>query len=327
MTTVEELQDRLIFQSGKAESLEKDLIQAKMLIEKLNADLEKTKDTSASTHKTVFIAREKKLAKLCGRPVSINDPEINEWIQDASQHLKTIDSVDAQLDFLYDNLGGQCKDEIRLRSESERNTPAKIFTIIRTVFTTHQTLASLQQQFYQRNQEPGETLQKYSLALMKLVDKIELKDSKAITDKDTMLKEKFVDGIQDDGLRREMRKSLQENKSLKFPKFRETVLVWAEDNRTKLFQVKSEHINADFEKSIKETIIEMKKQIENQGRQLQTVIEKLKTGNRPQLQQKPVKYEHLTCFKCKGKGHKANKCPSVLAGTYKKEMEEMKQGE
>ena len=172
----------------------------------------------------------------------MNDPEINEWIQDAKQHLKTIDSNDAKLDFIFDNIGGQCKDEIRLRPESERNTPEKIFEIIRTVFTNFQTLASLQQQFYQRNQGQGESLQNFSLALMTIVDKIEHKDSKAITDKDTMLREKFVDGIRDDSLRREMRRYLHQYKTMKFPEFRATVMHRAEDYRTRNVQVTSEAV-------------------------------------------------------------------------------------
>ena len=51
--------------------------------------------------------REKQIARLNGRSVRENDPNVSELLEDVSQHLKIIDDKDAQIGFLMDNLGGQ----------------------------------------------------------------------------------------------------------------------------------------------------------------------------------------------------------------------------
>ena len=117
---------------------------------------------------------------------------------------------------------------------------------------------------------------------MKIVDKIEHKDSKAINDKDTMLKEKFVDGIRDDSLRREMRRYLHQYKIMKFPEFRETMMDSAEDYRTRNVQVTSEAVGVKHDKSVLDTLQEIrgmftsqKAQINSQAQQLKPLTQKV----------------------------------------------------
>ena len=74
---------------------------------------ELTNKTEFRPNKAVYVAREKKIARLNGRPVKENDPDISEWLKDVSQHLKIIDDKDAQISFLMDNLGEKAKDDIR----------------------------------------------------------------------------------------------------------------------------------------------------------------------------------------------------------------------
>jgi hypothetical protein len=91
-------------------------------------------DESGKKGNKTVVAREKKIAKLNGRPVKESDPDVSEWLQDAEQQFRIIYDENAKIDFLMDNLGGQAKDEIRLRPTVERNTLEKILKIIREVF-------------------------------------------------------------------------------------------------------------------------------------------------------------------------------------------------
>ena len=76
-------------------------------------------------------------------------------------HLKNISGLEAQIEFLYDHLQGQARDKIRTRAESERNTPATIIEILQQLFQDADTIAQIQQQFFQRDQKKGESLQQY----------------------------------------------------------------------------------------------------------------------------------------------------------------------
>ena len=124
---------------------------------------------------------------------------------------------------------GQAKDDIRIRPESDRNTASKILDIIKTVFEDAETVGQLHQQFYQRCQKSNESLQTYSLVLMKLMDRIAKKDKKVLGDKDLMLKERFIDCVSDSLLRREMKRFSFEHKDLNFIDFRQMILKWIED--------------------------------------------------------------------------------------------------
>ena len=175
---------------------------------------EMTNKTEFRANKTVYVAREKKIARLNGRPVREIDPDVSEWLEDVSQHLKITDDKDAQIRFLMDKLCGQAKDEIRLRPRIDRNTYMyiMILCIIKDVFASSETLGALQQQFFQRDQKQGESLQNYSLSLMRLLDKIVSKDEKAVSSYDEMLKERFNEGICDSSLRRAIRRFSFEKK-------------------------------------------------------------------------------------------------------------------
>lgn len=67
---------------------------------KLDSDLGKTKemlDMSKHSQKTVYISRDRKLQKFSSRPVNENDPTVEEWIDDATQHLKCITSNEEKI--------------------------------------------------------------------------------------------------------------------------------------------------------------------------------------------------------------------------------------
>ena len=122
--------------------------------------------------KTVYISKDRKLQKFSGRPVKETDPSVEEWAEDVSYHIKNISGNEAQIEFLYDHLQGQARDEVRTRAATERDTPTKILGILQELFQDADSIAQIQQQFFQRDQRPGESLQQYSLTLLKLVDRM-----------------------------------------------------------------------------------------------------------------------------------------------------------
>ena len=348
MSTKEEIEEQLNIEKEKSEQLERELQRMHARLKDTHNELEEranemTNKTEFRGNKTVYVAREKKMARLNGRPVRENDPDVSELFEDVSQHLKIIDDKDAQISFLMDNLGGQAKDEIRLRPRIDRNTPEKILCIIKDVFASSETLGALQQQFFQRDQKQGESLQNYSLSLMKLLDKIVSKDEKAVSNFDEMLKERFIEGICDSSLRREIRRFSFEKKSMSFGEFRQIILQWTEDYKTKPLSksysaheitsqdsIKTSVTKPQEESQLSEILSMLKlqqKQIDENQKQFKLLSDQLdkqksRSDTKPnsgQGKQFPrVKQPNLTCYRCGGRGHKAPDCSSQVEGNPKK---------
>lgn len=204
----------------KSDKTEKELAEAKT----------KSKD-SASESKTIFISKDRKLQKFSGKKVKEEDLSIEEWIDDANYHLKNISSVEAQIEFLFDHLSGQARDELRVLHESDRRSPAKIFDRLRTLFQDEDTIAQIQQTFYQRGQRKGESLQQYSLALLKIMDRLCKKQKSIIGNRELMLRERFIDGVLDGQLKREMRRFAMDHPDVPFQEFRTIIMRWCEDDK------------------------------------------------------------------------------------------------
>ena len=147
------------------------------------------------------MAKEKPFTKLSGRPTKDKDPKISDWLEDAREHLVTIPDEKSRIDFLMQILISPAKDEIRLRSLLERYTADKIVYLIHSIYDGADSVSQLQELFFQRNQKDDETLQVYSLNLMKMFDQIINRDNTVLGDKDKVLKDRFIEGIKEPHLR------------------------------------------------------------------------------------------------------------------------------
>ena len=75
------------------------------------------------------------------------DPSVEKWIESVSYHLKNITAKEAEIEFLYDHLQGQARDEVRTRATSERDTPNEILQILQDLFQHAGSITQIQQQF------------------------------------------------------------------------------------------------------------------------------------------------------------------------------------
>ncbi len=114
-----------------------------------------------------MLRERKKLQKLGGRSIKDSDPLVSEWIEDAGEHLSTINDDRIKVEFLLEHLTGAAKDEIRVRPTIEKDFADKILALLENIYDKGETISQLQQKFFQRNQLRGESLEEYSLNLMK----------------------------------------------------------------------------------------------------------------------------------------------------------------
>lgn len=124
---------------------------------------------ATTAERFVFIPRDRKCPTFIGRS-SIG---INEWIDEAKacmriRHLSVIE----QAFFLFDHLGGEAHEEIRSHPDVERSDTEKVFQILQELYGCSQSYVDLQEAFFSRRQQEGETLLEFSLALLALLEKV-----------------------------------------------------------------------------------------------------------------------------------------------------------
>ena len=116
-----------------------------------------------------YVPRDRKCPMFRGR----TGLSINEWAEEiqACMRARHLSRADQAL-FVYDHLESDAREEIKYRSLEERGDPEKILAILRELYGCSKSYISLQEDFFSRKQQDGETLQEFSHALMCLMDKV-----------------------------------------------------------------------------------------------------------------------------------------------------------
>ncbi|XP_046715779.1 uncharacterized protein LOC124392654 [Silurus meridionalis] len=146
------------------------------------------------TERLVFIPRDRKCPIFDGR----SGIGINEWIEEAKACIRTRHlSVADQAFFLFDHLGGNAREEVRHRPVIERGDPERIFSILQELYGCSQSYVALQEAFFSRKQQEGETLLEFSLALLSLLEKVRQKSPNAMPNAEILLRDQFVEYVCD----------------------------------------------------------------------------------------------------------------------------------
>ena len=278
------------------------------------------------TGKTLLITRERKIQKLMGRPTKDTDPEVSDWLDDIRYHIEDL-TESQKIDTIMSYLGGQAKDEVKLRPRTERDTAAKILSILESAFKVTESLATLTQQFFNRTQRADETVQDYSLALFKLNAKIEKKGGSSLDD--VMLRDKFIDGLLDQSLRRDLRRLSREHLDISFVQFRQKVLELVQEDETGIQKktVKSAEVStaSSLEKLLKQQIDIQQKTadallaLQKQQQKTEDKIDRWMKQKKSQgedskyaarrVDVKPKPRQIGPCYHCGELGHIAKECP------------------
>lgn len=272
----------------------KDMVEAMAVANKRSDDISErndilARDLAAATAEIksakghTIVIKDKKLSKLSSRD---GDIDVDEWISDVQHHFdsKTL-SEEQMKEFIYDNIKGEVKDEIRFHGDEL--TASGMLERIRSSFGQSFSLAKLQEKFFARNMLKTESVFSYALALMKLSERIRKKDPskpKDPRDFDSILKERFTEGMVDEHLQRELRRLNTAEPGLSFYEFRTSAVDWLGEKGLKPSPVNcaSDSINLDSEMVSKlnnqeKMISELKSQLANVN-----VFEQRSSGNRGQ---------------------------------------------
>lgn len=220
--------------------------------------------------------------------------------------------------FIYDHLEGEAKDEIRYRTRAEREDPKRILAILQDMYGCTKSYVSMQQAFFSRKQQEGESLQEFSHALCCLMEKVKRCAPKKMTDADLLLRDQFVEHVIDANLRRELKRQVRLNPEYTLLEVRAEAIQWEregrqEEPRCRSYSVPSisamQYSGSRAQSTTSSEFKELRQLLERQQEQLNQLTQgllALQTTSRPPA--KPVRLAAVVCHRCQKPGHYARDC-------------------
>lgn len=154
------------------------------------------------TERLVVVPRDRRCPMFNGK----SGIGITEWVEEVqacirARHLSVADRAF----FIFDHLEGEAREEIKYRTDAEKRDPAKILAILTELFGCARSYVTLQQAFFSRKQQEGETLLEFSLALMALMEQVKQCAPDGSLNVEVLLRDQFVEHVLDSALRRELK--------------------------------------------------------------------------------------------------------------------------
>lgn len=150
----------------------------------------------------VFVPRDRKCPMFRGK----SGIGLNEWLEEANACMRArqLSQADKAF-FLFDHLEGEAKEEFRYRTSTERSNPDSVISILKELYGCTDSYISLQEAFFSRKQQEGETLQEFSLVLLRLMEKVKECAPTNVLNSDVLLRDQFIEHVLDGSLRRELK--------------------------------------------------------------------------------------------------------------------------
>ena len=147
------------------------------------------------------MSRERKLPILRGRPRDAQDVAVTDWLEDIRAGLNARRmSPDEQVDFVMQHLVGEAKSEMRLRFRGERDVTQLLDAIVKSCGHVD-SATSLKKELYRRDQGARQSFEDYSLALVKIADRIVQRDGREDGAINKELKERLTEVVIDNHFR------------------------------------------------------------------------------------------------------------------------------
>ena len=265
----------------------------------------------------MYVSRERKLPKLRGRPRDDDDCDVIDWLEDikSSVNARRMSEVE-RFDFVMEHLAGEAKSEMRLRFRNDRDSE-KLLHAIEESYSTTDSTTSLKKEFYRRDQQETESFEEYSLALVRIADRIAQRDSQDEDSLATELKERLTEGVSDCHFRRELHRLSLDEPELTFWSFRARATKWLGDDTTK----KGKRVTSVNE--VGQTTASLKDKLEKQQAQLDGIEKKLDMLASGQQYQKKRSYWNTQqgvrlCYSCGSPDHMIRDCPTKKTNNQQK---------
>ena len=271
---LEELEKRLGEEEKKTQEAREEAMEAKDEMKKVFEEAKKVPQ--------VYVGHGRKLEVFKDRPTKPGDASVQDWIVDVRGRLalqsKTTEEAAA---FIKDHLAGNARREILGRGSAVANDPTKILAVLEKVFGDGDTLPQLQQRFFAYKQSGNQNLLSCSLELVTLHDRIVKLDSNFKGCRESALKGRLAEAVQDESLRRELRRLNIEAPELSFFEFRDRGIEWMGTTPPKNATVNAIKTEPKANDPIMELLRKQTEQLELQQKQLNELQSKLQSSRSP----------------------------------------------
>lgn len=172
---------------------------------------------------------------------------IAEWTEEirACMRVRHLSAADQAL-FVFDHLEGEAREEIRFRPRVEREDPVKVFAILRELYGCAQSYVTLQQAFFSRRQQEGESLQEYSLGLMALMEQVKQCAPDGIPNAGDLLRDQFVEHALDSSLRRTLKQYVRNRPTASLLDVRSEAIRWEREGQPGGFRGRSHSVPSAY---------------------------------------------------------------------------------
>ena len=271
--------------------------------------------TTPSTQQ-IYIAAGRRLDRFRGKPEKPGDPSVQEWVSDVRGQLaaRQVREEDGAA-FIIDHLAGRARQEILGRGDSLKS-PDDILRVLLKVFGDGETLPQIQQKFFSFRQGQGEDLLSFSLELMELFNSMARLDASFNATRDQTLKGRFAEAVNDEGLRRELRRMNIDSPELSFFDARDRAIEWFGTSRVKTQKaVATQEVKAeDGSHGIKALLEKQGEQLQQQQQQIQALLQVMQQPDR-RWNRGPRR-----CYNCQSTGHLKRDCPHPSSSMSRRGM-------
>ncbi|XP_035683222.1 uncharacterized protein LOC118420497 [Branchiostoma floridae] len=186
-----------------------------------------------------FAPFDRRVAKFNGPPSSPSDLTVREFIREMRSVFRLCNvQDDAQIrsDIVMRQLGGIAKREIQQLPLEDRNDVERLFTALMNSYDDRTSHSDYLGQFYGRDQRRGESIRDFTIALQELLNKAEERApvvagpavqgaaAAAAEVRDRTLRDRLVDGLRDDSVRRQLKREIQNNHAMTHQQAKEAAM-------------------------------------------------------------------------------------------------------
>lgn len=280
---------------------------------------------AAVTERLVVIPRDRRCPMFNGK----TGIGIAEWVEEVqagarARHLTGVD----QAFFIIDHLEGEAKSEIKYRSRAERKDPEKILAVLTELYGCTESYVTLQQAFFSRQQQEGETLQEFSLGLLALMEQVKQRAPGGIPNAEVLLRDQFAEHVLDNALRRELKQFIRRQPTATLLDTRSEAIRWEQEGLPGGSRRRSSSLPSAYglqygmqgrpsptrtvlaQGSEFEGLKEMLKRQQDQLNQLTQAVASLQSSS---SHNRPRRGGSVICLRCQQPGHFARECDGERA--------------
>ncbi|KAI8482361.1 hypothetical protein Bbelb_399520 [Branchiostoma belcheri] len=173
----------------------------------------------------VVMATDRKLPQFAGLPSKPGDLSVEQFELECKRCFKVWGTPEDQQGFLVGRACiGEAKTQLQLLDDASKDDVVLVFTHLKEAYADKAPFLALIQAFYGRQQLPGESVRQYALALNTVLWRANDKDSKQLPAPDRTLRDRFIAGLHDRGLRKDLLRLVREKEDVAFKVVREEAL-------------------------------------------------------------------------------------------------------